>query len=213
MIVVSFREVHEEANQAREKASELKLRRQEQAAARREKLKQAYLKKRLENLKAAQTWSDVFVSCCRLLPAQACGSFMALLVHFMVKSRFFMEFTPLNLLCIFSHCFLLLYSTVFYSMTLDYHPSAKTKKEMKINIHMQYSCNMLMSWSFEKFVQELIKWIFEEDLLHIWNNQIYFISKILFKSREGEITTSLLTEAIIPLEHYKTPSNNLENQK
>ncbi|XP_059438042.1 uncharacterized protein At4g18257-like [Corylus avellana] len=49
------REVHEEANQAREKASELKLRRQEQAAARREKLKQAYLKKRLENLKAAQT--------------------------------------------------------------------------------------------------------------------------------------------------------------
>lgn len=47
------REVHEEVNQAREKASELKLRRQEQAATRREKLRQAYLKKRLENLKAA----------------------------------------------------------------------------------------------------------------------------------------------------------------
>lgn len=47
------REVHEEVNQAREKASELKLRRQEQVATRREKLRQAYLKKRLENLKAA----------------------------------------------------------------------------------------------------------------------------------------------------------------
>ncbi|KAK9093563.1 hypothetical protein Syun_028474 [Stephania yunnanensis] len=48
------REVHEEASQAREKASALKLRREEQAAARREKLKQAYLKKRLESLKAAE---------------------------------------------------------------------------------------------------------------------------------------------------------------
>lgn len=47
------REVHEEVNQAREKASELKLRRQEQVATRRDKLRQAYLKKRLENLKAA----------------------------------------------------------------------------------------------------------------------------------------------------------------
>lgn len=53
VIVVSLREAHEEANQGREKASDLKLRRQEQAAARREKLRQAYLKKRLENLKAA----------------------------------------------------------------------------------------------------------------------------------------------------------------
>ncbi|KAB1221349.1 hypothetical protein CJ030_MR2G005410 [Morella rubra] len=49
------REVHEEANQAREKASELKLRRQEQAAARREKLRQTYLRKRLENLKSASS--------------------------------------------------------------------------------------------------------------------------------------------------------------
>ena len=62
VVIVPFhREVHEEVNQAREKASELKLRRQEQAATRREKLRQAYLKKRLENLKAAsnaeQTWS------------------------------------------------------------------------------------------------------------------------------------------------------------
>ncbi|KAJ7968911.1 Cytochrome b561/ferric reductase transmembrane protein family [Quillaja saponaria] len=47
------REVHEEANQEREKASELKLRRQEQATARREKLKQAYLRKKLEQLRAA----------------------------------------------------------------------------------------------------------------------------------------------------------------
>ncbi|XP_052179669.1 uncharacterized protein At4g18257-like [Diospyros lotus] len=46
------REVHEEANWAREKVSELKLRRQEQAVARREKLKQAYLRKQLEKLKA-----------------------------------------------------------------------------------------------------------------------------------------------------------------
>lgn len=56
MIVVWFsllREVHEEVNQAREKASDLKLRRQEQATTRREKLRQAYLRKQLEKLKAA----------------------------------------------------------------------------------------------------------------------------------------------------------------
>ncbi|XP_074272427.1 uncharacterized protein At4g18257-like [Silene latifolia] len=47
-----IKEVHEEANDAREKVSEVKQRRQEHAAARREKLKQAYLRKRLENLKA-----------------------------------------------------------------------------------------------------------------------------------------------------------------
>ncbi|GMI82244.1 hypothetical protein HRI_001893700 [Hibiscus trionum] len=47
------REVHEEANQAREKVSELKLRRQEQAVVRREKLRQAYLRKQLEKLKSA----------------------------------------------------------------------------------------------------------------------------------------------------------------
>lgn len=47
------REVHEEVNQAREKATDLKQRRQEQAMARREKLKQAYLRKQLEKLKAA----------------------------------------------------------------------------------------------------------------------------------------------------------------
>ncbi|KAH7568591.1 hypothetical protein JRO89_XS06G0019500 [Xanthoceras sorbifolium] len=47
------REVHEEVNQAREKASELKLRRQEQAESRREKLRQAYLRKLLEKQKAA----------------------------------------------------------------------------------------------------------------------------------------------------------------
>lgn len=46
--------MHEEANQAREKVSEVKVRRQEQAAARREKLKQAYLKKQLERLKASR---------------------------------------------------------------------------------------------------------------------------------------------------------------
>ncbi|XP_057747723.1 uncharacterized protein At4g18257-like [Arachis stenosperma] len=45
-------EVHEEANRAREKASEIKHRRQEQVAAHREKLKQAYLRKKLEQLKA-----------------------------------------------------------------------------------------------------------------------------------------------------------------
>ncbi|KAG5006437.1 hypothetical protein JHK82_024392 [Glycine max] len=48
----NIREVHEEVNRAREKASEIKLRRQEQVAAHREKLKQAYLRKRLEQLKA-----------------------------------------------------------------------------------------------------------------------------------------------------------------
>ncbi|XP_073300488.1 uncharacterized protein At4g18257-like [Primulina huaijiensis] len=48
------KEVHEEANQAREKVSELKMRRQEQAAARREKLKQAYLRKQFEKLKASK---------------------------------------------------------------------------------------------------------------------------------------------------------------
>lgn len=46
------REVHEEVNEAREKVSELKVRRQEQVAVRREKLKQAYLRKQLEKLKA-----------------------------------------------------------------------------------------------------------------------------------------------------------------
>lgn len=55
LIVHFLREVHEEANQARERVSELKLRRQEQGAARREKLKQAYLRKQLEKLKAAST--------------------------------------------------------------------------------------------------------------------------------------------------------------
>ncbi|XP_020223095.1 uncharacterized protein At4g18257 [Cajanus cajan] len=44
----NIREVHEEANRARDKASEIKLRRQEQLAAHREKLKQAYLRKKLE---------------------------------------------------------------------------------------------------------------------------------------------------------------------
>ncbi|CAI9269473.1 unnamed protein product [Lactuca saligna] len=46
------REVHEEVNEAREKVSDLKVRRQEQVAIRREKLKQAYLRKQLEKLKA-----------------------------------------------------------------------------------------------------------------------------------------------------------------
>ncbi|KAL3522670.1 hypothetical protein ACH5RR_015504 [Cinchona calisaya] len=46
-------EVHEEAKLAREKTSDLKMRRQEQAAGRREKLKNAYLKKQLEKLKAS----------------------------------------------------------------------------------------------------------------------------------------------------------------
>lgn len=47
------REVHEEVNQARERVSELKMRRQEQVSARREKLRQAYLRKQLEKLKTA----------------------------------------------------------------------------------------------------------------------------------------------------------------
>ncbi|WVZ20586.1 hypothetical protein V8G54_007908 [Vigna mungo] len=51
------REVHEEVNQAREKASEIKLRRQEQVAAHREKLKQAYLRKKVEQLKASSVIS------------------------------------------------------------------------------------------------------------------------------------------------------------
>ncbi|KAF5736319.1 hypothetical protein HS088_TW14G00459 [Tripterygium wilfordii] len=49
------REVHVEASRAREKASEVKLRREEQATARREKLKQAYIRKKLEKLKAASS--------------------------------------------------------------------------------------------------------------------------------------------------------------
>ncbi|XVF27347.1 hypothetical protein REPUB_Repub14bG0099500 [Reevesia pubescens] len=53
MMSISVLEVHEEANQAREIVSELKLQRQEQAAARHEKLRQAYLRKQLEKLKAA----------------------------------------------------------------------------------------------------------------------------------------------------------------
>lgn len=52
-----FREVHEEANRAREKASVVKLRRQEQVAAHREKLKQAYLRKKLEQARAASNGS------------------------------------------------------------------------------------------------------------------------------------------------------------
>ncbi|XP_031491281.1 uncharacterized protein At4g18257-like isoform X1 [Nymphaea colorata] len=48
------REVHEEASQARETASALKLRRQAQAQANREKLRQAYLRKQIEKLKAAE---------------------------------------------------------------------------------------------------------------------------------------------------------------
>lgn len=48
------KEVHEEVSQEREKVSEIKMRRQEQQVARREKLKQAYLRKQLEKLKAAK---------------------------------------------------------------------------------------------------------------------------------------------------------------
>ncbi|KAL5219895.1 hypothetical protein ABZP36_024608 [Zizania latifolia] len=44
------REVHEEVSEARQKASTLKSRRQDQEAARREKLRQTYLRKRLEKL-------------------------------------------------------------------------------------------------------------------------------------------------------------------
>ncbi|KAF5191356.1 hypothetical protein FRX31_019061 [Thalictrum thalictroides] len=53
------REVHTEATQAREKASVLKLQRQEQATARREKLRQAYLRKQLEKLTAAAKMKDL----------------------------------------------------------------------------------------------------------------------------------------------------------
>uniref|UniRef100_A0A803MDI7 Uncharacterized protein n=1 Tax=Chenopodium quinoa TaxID=63459 RepID=A0A803MDI7_CHEQI len=53
MLAVFLREVHEEVNQARVNTSELKLRRQEQAAARREKLRQAYIRKQLEKVKSA----------------------------------------------------------------------------------------------------------------------------------------------------------------
>ncbi|CAO2178866.1 unnamed protein product [Urochloa humidicola] len=55
------REVHEEVSEARQKASTVRSRRQEQDAARREKLRQAYLKKRLEKLiaeKQASSASD-----------------------------------------------------------------------------------------------------------------------------------------------------------
>jgi hypothetical protein len=55
------REVHEEVSEARQKALTVRSRRQEQDAARREKLRQAYLKKRLEKLiaeKQASTASD-----------------------------------------------------------------------------------------------------------------------------------------------------------
>ncbi|XP_076939523.1 uncharacterized protein At4g18257-like [Bidens hawaiensis] len=52
------REVHAEVNEARSKVSELKVRRQEQVAARREKLKQAYFKKQLEKLKAQSKQGD-----------------------------------------------------------------------------------------------------------------------------------------------------------
>ncbi|XP_047057708.1 uncharacterized protein At4g18257-like [Lolium rigidum] len=55
------REVHEEVSEARHKVSTMKSRRQEQDLARREKLKQAYLKKRLEKLiaeKQASSASD-----------------------------------------------------------------------------------------------------------------------------------------------------------
>lgn len=54
----NVREVHEEASRAREKASEIKLRRQEQLAAQREKLKQAYLRKKLAELKATSVGSE-----------------------------------------------------------------------------------------------------------------------------------------------------------
>ncbi|KAL2327500.1 hypothetical protein Fmac_020927 [Flemingia macrophylla] len=54
----NIREVHEEANRARDKASEIKLRRQEQVSAHREKLKQAYLRKKLEQLKATSVISE-----------------------------------------------------------------------------------------------------------------------------------------------------------
>lgn len=52
---MALREVHEEVNQAREKASDLKMRRQEQAAVRRLKLKHAYLRKKLEAASSSKT--------------------------------------------------------------------------------------------------------------------------------------------------------------
>ncbi|GJN18139.1 hypothetical protein PR202_gb05267 [Eleusine coracana subsp. coracana] len=52
------REVHDEVSEARQKASTVKSRRQEQDAARREKLRQAYLKKRLEKLIAEKQASS-----------------------------------------------------------------------------------------------------------------------------------------------------------
>ncbi|KAL6845328.1 hypothetical protein ACP4OV_024823 [Aristida adscensionis] len=52
------REVHEEVSEARQKASSVRSRRQEQDAARREKLRQAYLKKRLEKLLAEKKASS-----------------------------------------------------------------------------------------------------------------------------------------------------------
>uniref|UniRef100_A0A0A9BLT6 Uncharacterized protein n=1 Tax=Arundo donax TaxID=35708 RepID=A0A0A9BLT6_ARUDO len=52
------REVHEEVSEARQKASTMRSRRQEQEAARREKLRQAYLKKRLEKLIAEKQASS-----------------------------------------------------------------------------------------------------------------------------------------------------------
>lgn len=52
------REVHEEVSEARQNASTMKFRRQEQEAARREKLRQAYLKKRLEKLTAEKQASS-----------------------------------------------------------------------------------------------------------------------------------------------------------
>ncbi|KAJ1284678.1 hypothetical protein BS78_03G223500 [Paspalum vaginatum] len=52
------REVHEEVSEARQKASMVRSRRQEQDAARREKLRQAYLKKRLGKLIAEKQASS-----------------------------------------------------------------------------------------------------------------------------------------------------------
>ncbi|XVE97821.1 hypothetical protein REPUB_Repub03eG0052000 [Reevesia pubescens] len=51
-------EVHEAANQVREKLSELKMRMQEQASARPEKLRQTYLQKQMEKLKVDVTLQD-----------------------------------------------------------------------------------------------------------------------------------------------------------
>ncbi|KMZ56820.1 hypothetical protein ZOSMA_91G00870 [Zostera marina] len=47
------REVHEQVNEAREKVSSLKLRRQEEGASRREKLRPAYFRKQLEKFKTS----------------------------------------------------------------------------------------------------------------------------------------------------------------